>query len=78
VTAFWQDLKAAGFVEGQNVTIEHRWAAGQNDRLPGLATDLPPSGVTITTIDAIVKSNGLRDGILTELLIIGFWFDPGI
>src|SRR5215813_11778141 len=45
--AFLTGLKESGYVEGQNVTVEYRWAEGQYDRLPALVGDLVRKQVSV-------------------------------
>jgi putative tryptophan/tyrosine transport system substrate-binding protein len=71
LAAFLQGLRETGYVEGQNVTIEFRWAEGHYDRLPTLAADL-----VNRKVDVIVtgNSNGIAaaKGATTTIPIVFF------
>src|SRR4051812_3980834 len=57
VAALKQGLNESGFVEGQNLSIEYRWAEGNYSRLPELATDLVRRQVAV-----IVATGGEPSG----------------
>jgi putative ABC transport system substrate-binding protein len=53
LAAFHKGLRETGYVEGQNLTIEYRWADGQYDRLPALADEL-----VLGKVDVMVTRGG--------------------
>jgi putative ABC transport system substrate-binding protein len=62
IDAFKQGLRELGYVDGQNLAMEYRWAEGREDRLSALAADL-----VRLRVDIIVTQDPAGVGLLDEL-----------
>jgi putative tryptophan/tyrosine transport system substrate-binding protein len=76
VKAFQQGLKESGYVEGQNLTIEYRWAEAHYDRLSGLAADLVRRQVAVIFASSLPASLAAKAAATTVPIVFETAVDP--
>ena len=74
--AFRDGLRAAGYIEGQNIAIEQRYAAGAYDRLSGLATDLVRLNVDVIVVDGTAAAKACANETATIPIVFALAVDP--
>jgi putative ABC transport system substrate-binding protein len=75
VVAFRQGLKEAGYVEGQNATVEYRWAEGQFERVPVIALELVSRGVAVIVANT-PGALAIKSAVTTIPIVFTTALDP--
>jgi ABC-type uncharacterized transport system substrate-binding protein len=73
---FRRGLRETGFVPGQNVAVEYRWAEGQYDRLPGMAADLVRRKVDVIVAQGPPAALAARTATTTIPIVFAVGIDP--
>jgi putative ABC transport system substrate-binding protein len=74
--AFREGLRAAGYIEGQNIVIEQRYAAGAYDRLGDLAAELVRANVDVIVVDGTAAAKACKAATSTIPIVFALAVDP--